>query len=71
MVTHVRSQIVIGCSYSLSIVQFRSKFMHLTSDLKALELHTSNVQIYNFNFQKIPVDCDVMMHALKNFEIFI
>ena len=33
------------------------------------ELHTIEVQIYNFYFQKFPVDCDAMIHVLKNFQI--
>ena len=39
--------------------------MHSTFETKTLELNTSNVQIYNFNLQNFPVDCDAMMHVLK------
>ena len=45
--------------------------MHTTSELYTLELLSSKVQIYIFNFQKLPVDCDAMMHVLKNFQSFI
>ena len=47
--------------------------MHITSKT-TLELLNSNVHIYNFIFQKnyiFPVDCDAMMHVLKNFQISI
>ena len=38
---------------------------------KTSELHTSHVQIQNFNFQKFPVDFDAMMLALNKFQISI
>ena len=43
--------------------------MHTTSETNTLELLQSKVQMYKFNFQKFPVDCDAMMHVLKNFQI--
>ena len=43
--------------------------MHTKFETKTLELLNSKVQIYTFKFQKFPVDCDPMMHVLKNFYI--
>ena len=44
--------------------------MHTTSETRTLELLTSKDQIYKYKF-KIPgwVDCDVMMHDLKYFQV--
>ena len=47
--------------------------MHITSETKTLAFETQtlellkpNVHICNFNFFKIPVDCDAMKHVLKD-----
>ena len=43
--------------------------MHTKSETNTLELLNFKKKIYNFNFQTFPVDCDAMMHVLKNFYI--
>ena len=44
--------------------------MHITSETQTLELFKPQVHICNFNFFKFPVDCDAMMHVLKDSLIF-
>ena len=39
--------------------------MHITSETQTLELLKPNVHVCNFFF-KFPVDCDAMMHVLKD-----
>ena len=40
--------------------------MHITSETKTLELLKPKVRICKFYFFKFPVDCDAMMHVLKD-----
>ena len=40
--------------------------MQITSVTQTLEHFKPKVQISNFNFFKFPVDCDAMMHVLKD-----
>ena len=48
----------------------RNKPMQITSETKTLELLKPKVHICNFCFSKFPVDCDGMMHVLKDSIIF-
>ena len=51
------------------MVRFRTKLMHTTSETNTVELLNPKVQIYNFNFQKFPVDCDACPQELSNIYI--